>query len=503
METTASRATSPARARVRLCTSEAMLYPNLGVDAKPSSGAASWLARSLPPALFALLVLTVYADPLLTPRVFVGRDLVPYGLPIEKATHDAFARGRLPAWNADVSGGRPLFPNPNAGPFYPLRPLLARVPFPMAMRLFPIAHWVIAGLGAYFLLRALGGSGAAAWMAAVTYAFSGVLVSEVFYLPLQAGAALLPWTLWATARTSSNPWRKAAMLGLVYGLLMLGGDVFAIAIALLRIGALDPPRVAAAGPGARRRGARGRAPARRPARRAADRGDRPARARDPARRGPAAPEGGPRLHALALEAARARRAVSAGRGVDAGRPLRLEPRPGAVLLCHALLRRLRPRQPRRAARCPEPRGALLPRALRRRRGARGRRQSRARELGPVAVARAPAVPREVLDRRRAGARDRGRPRARLVPRRPAPHRLGSRGRGRPDGRRAPPPPCGRRARAGSPSPRSAPSRASPERPASSCRARSRKRACCGPSRSSRSCCSRARAARARSPPSPS
>ena len=233
METTASRATSPARARVRLCTSEAMLYPNLGVDAKPSSGAASWLARSLPPALFALLVLTVYADPLLTPRVFVGRDLVPYGLPIEKATHDAFARGRLPAWNADVSGGRPLFPNPNAGPFYPLRPLLARVPFPMAMRLFPVAHWVIAGLGAYFLLRALGGSGAAAWMAAVTYAFSGVLVSEVFYLPLQAGAALLPWTLWATARTSSNPWRKAAMLGLVYGLLMLGGDVFAIAIALL------------------------------------------------------------------------------------------------------------------------------------------------------------------------------------------------------------------------------------------------------------------------------
>ncbi|HVQ53805.1 MAG TPA: hypothetical protein VMT25_01430 [Thermoanaerobaculia bacterium] len=210
-----------------------MLYPNLGVDAKPSSRVASWLARSLPPVLFTLLVLAVYADPLLTPRIFVGRDLVPYGLPIEKATHDALARGRLPAWNADVSGGRPLFSNPNAGPLYPLRPLLSRVPFPLAMRLFPVAHWVIAGLGAFFLLRALGRSGGAAWIAAATYAFSGVLVSEVFYLPLQAGAALLPWTLWATARPAATAWRKAAVLGLVYGLMMLGGDVFAVAIALL------------------------------------------------------------------------------------------------------------------------------------------------------------------------------------------------------------------------------------------------------------------------------
>ena len=233
METAARRARSPTRVRVRLGTSEAMLYPNLGVDSKPSSGAAPWLARSLPPVLFVLLVLSVYADPLLTPRIFVGRDLVPYGLPIEKATHDAFARGRLPAWNADVSGGRPLFPNPNAGPFYPLRPLLALVPFPLAMRLFPIVHWAIAGVGAIFLLRALGGSAGAAWVAAVTYAFSGVLVSEVFYLPLQAGAALLPWTLWATARTAGTVWRKAAMLGLTYGLLMLGGDVFAIVVALL------------------------------------------------------------------------------------------------------------------------------------------------------------------------------------------------------------------------------------------------------------------------------
>ena len=384
-----------------------MLYPNLGVDAKPSSRVASWLARSLPPVLFTLLVLTVYADPLLTPRIFVGRDLVPYGLPIEKATHDAWARGRLPVWNADVSGGRPLFPNPNAGPLYPLRPLLSRVPFPLAMRLFPVVHWVIAGLGAFFLLRALGRSGGAAWIAAVTYAFSGVLVSEVFYLPLQPGAALLPWTLWATRPAGGHRLAqgRGARTGLrpddARGRRLRGRDRAA------GVGALDPARVAAGRPRARRRGARRRARARRAARRAADRRDRAARAADAARGGAAAPEGDPRLHALALEAARARRALPARRGLDARRPLRLEPRPHPVLLRHALLRRIRVREPRRPARA-RPRGAVLPRALRRRRAARDRGQPRARGVGPVALAGAPALPGEVLDRHRAGARARGR-----------------------------------------------------------------------------------------------
>ena len=54
------------------------------------------------PAAFALLVAVVYADPLFAHRSFTGRDLLPYGFPTEKATHDAWARGILPIWNDDV-----------------------------------------------------------------------------------------------------------------------------------------------------------------------------------------------------------------------------------------------------------------------------------------------------------------------------------------------------------------------------------------------------------------
>ena len=94
-------------------------------------------------------------------RNFIGRDIVPYNLPLEKAVHDAWARGRVPVWWNEISGGRPLMPNPNAGVFYPVRPLLSLVPFPLAMRIYPVLHWVLAGWGMLLLLGAWKASRAA------------------------------------------------------------------------------------------------------------------------------------------------------------------------------------------------------------------------------------------------------------------------------------------------------------------------------------------------------
>ena len=209
-----------------------MLYPNRGVEPQRSRSDRLWL-RLLPSALFVLLVVLVYVGPLFGPRIFVGRDLLPYGYPLERATHDALARGRLPTWNADVSGGRPLFPNPNSASLYPLRPLLSPLPFPDAMRIFPVFHWALAGLGAMRLLRALSASRAGSWIGGVTYAFSGVMVSQVFYLPLQAGVALLPWALFALVRTGSTPGRKTLGIAAAWALLLLGGDAFSHIVAFL------------------------------------------------------------------------------------------------------------------------------------------------------------------------------------------------------------------------------------------------------------------------------
>jgi hypothetical protein len=178
---------------------------------------------------FATLVVLVFADPLFLRRNFGGRDLVGYHLPIEKTVHDAYARGRLPVWISEVSGGRPLAGNPNVGAFYPLRWLFSAISFPMAMRIFPILHWSIAGAGMMLLLRHLG----AAWLGALTYVFSGVGISDVVYTNLQPGIALLPWVVWAIAQIRWPVRRRVVVLSFLLGLDLLAGDIFTTSMALL------------------------------------------------------------------------------------------------------------------------------------------------------------------------------------------------------------------------------------------------------------------------------
>ena len=191
------------------------------------------LARAAPYALFALLVLAVYADPLFRRRNFAGRDPLGYHLPVENAIHEAYARGVLPVWFPEISGGRPLLANPNAGALYPLRPALSQVPFPLAARIFPVLHWLLAGAGMLLLLRSLGASRAAAWVAAVTFVFCGVSVAEVFYPNIHPGMTMLPWIAWAVYRYTPVTARRVLGLSVLFGLLLLAGDVFTIGLGLL------------------------------------------------------------------------------------------------------------------------------------------------------------------------------------------------------------------------------------------------------------------------------
>ena len=182
--------------------------------------------------LLTALVCLLYADPLVVHRNFSGRDLIAYNLPLEKSVHDAWARGRLPVWTPEVSGGRPLAPNPNAGALYPVRALLAPLPLPLVVRIFPVLHWAAAGIGMLVLCAALGRSRGAAWIAAVTYVFSGVSVAEAFFPHIQPGMALLPWILWAAARRTGSSASRLAVLALLFALDFLAADVFTIAVAI-------------------------------------------------------------------------------------------------------------------------------------------------------------------------------------------------------------------------------------------------------------------------------
>lgn len=201
------------------------------ISARPPFGPSNRAATLLLAVGFAMLVLVSYADPLFLHRTFAGRDLLAYNLPMEKAIHDAYARGRLPVWFAEVSGGRPLLANPNAGALYPVRALLSMLPFARSVQVFPILHWILAGIGVIFLMTVMGASSGARWLAAVTYTFSGVVVSEVFFPHILPGMMLLPWVVWAIARPSKGR-QRILLLSLLFGLDLLAGDLFTIGIAL-------------------------------------------------------------------------------------------------------------------------------------------------------------------------------------------------------------------------------------------------------------------------------
>jgi hypothetical protein len=202
----------------------------LSASAGLSSGRARVTGAGI---LLGLLIVASYSDPLFFRRVFTGRDPIGYHYPVENAVHDAYARGRLPVWMPGISGGRPLLANPNVGALYPVRPLLSAVPFPAAIRLFPLLHWIGAGIGMLLLLRGLGVPPKGSWLGAVTYVFSGVSVSFVFYPNMQPGFALLPWLVWTLTRPSKNAAGRILPPAIVLSLLLLAGDVFGIALALL------------------------------------------------------------------------------------------------------------------------------------------------------------------------------------------------------------------------------------------------------------------------------
>jgi hypothetical protein len=203
--------------------------------AKERTAPAGWRRIASGPALlFVVLVAAVFIDPLAFRRNFAGRDLLPYHLPTEREIHEAWASASLPLWTEHASGGRPLLPNPNVGALYPIRALLAFAPvsFPAAMRIYPVLHWIAAGLGMIALLRAVGASAGGAWLGAATYVFSGVSVSEVFYTNIQPGMALLPWIVWAAARPAAVTAARVLPLTLLFALDILAGDPFTIGIAL-------------------------------------------------------------------------------------------------------------------------------------------------------------------------------------------------------------------------------------------------------------------------------
>ncbi len=159
----------------------------------------------------------------------------------------------LPLIAPGLAGGQPLLGNPNSVPLYPTQLLYLFAPVLWALNTHLWLHWLLAPWAFFWLGRAWGLRREAAWAAGVTYGFSGFLVSHLNFTNLIAVATLTPALCAAALRLtepadSNTPAprraprraRYAAVLGVLWALLLLGGEpvLAVLALALASTGVL-------------------------------------------------------------------------------------------------------------------------------------------------------------------------------------------------------------------------------------------------------------------------
>jgi len=165
------------------------------------------------------LVGAVFPGTWLGDGVFYQRDILSYWYPHIEVFVRVIGEGEWPLWNPYVTFGTPLLADPNLQLAYPPTWLnLALLPATY-FKLFVLLHCVGGGFGAWLLARRLRLGPLPAFLVAGSWAACGPLLSSVSLFHHFAGAAWIPWVLWALDRALD---RRTVASGLLLGAVAAG-----------------------------------------------------------------------------------------------------------------------------------------------------------------------------------------------------------------------------------------------------------------------------------------
>lgn len=182
-------------------------------------------------ALLLLLLAILFMGKALFPsqgEVIGGHDMRGYYYPYYEQVREAVREGRLPFWEPTLFNGFPLMAQPQQNVFYPPLWPSFLIPVNIGISLYMLLHIWIAGMGMYALVRFLGGRWLPAVLAALVFAFSGLLAGRLWagHSTVYALDAWTPWVLlgliWSVRRGS---WWAAVVAGLPLGLALLAGHI--------------------------------------------------------------------------------------------------------------------------------------------------------------------------------------------------------------------------------------------------------------------------------------
>lgn len=179
----------------------------------------------IPVFLYSLVFLFFFRNPVTGGEVWYCCDNLLINIPARVfETRQLLDTGRIPLWNPYIFSGTPFLADINLSPLYPgFIPFFFLDPF-RALSVVILIHLWLAGIGAYLLLRTFGVSRSGSLFAAVTFGFSGTLISYTNNLPMMQVVGLLPWVVlgWIRFINNSNVSNQIAVI-LISSLQVLAG----------------------------------------------------------------------------------------------------------------------------------------------------------------------------------------------------------------------------------------------------------------------------------------
>lgn len=177
--------------------------------------------------------LTTMQGVVITDDIFTS-DLMNHAFPARAVVGAALKRGEAPLWNPYVYGGFPILAGAQSGACDPVHlALFGLLPPYVALNVTMLWILTLAAVGMYFYARELGASVAGGLVAAVSFAYSGFMVSHLKHMSMVAAVAWFPWGLLLLERAlrrfeagdRARMTRFLAGLSVVFGLQILAGSI--------------------------------------------------------------------------------------------------------------------------------------------------------------------------------------------------------------------------------------------------------------------------------------
>lgn len=175
-------------------------------------------------AAYLVFCILFFKDVIFHDSTFCYRDIVRYYQPVHFLASEGVWRGIVPFWNPYIFSGMPFLSTLQHALFYPLNLLHYLFPFTTGFKYLFVAHYFLAGLGLYLLLRSFSLSPVSSLAGAIIFTFNGYMVSILNLLTTLSAVTWLTFGLLFFIRAMQGGWLWSVLLSFTLALEFYSGQ---------------------------------------------------------------------------------------------------------------------------------------------------------------------------------------------------------------------------------------------------------------------------------------